>query len=559
MFTSLKRIEPFLSRKRRAQLGLFLIFSILSAIAEGVTIAAMLPFISILSGDTKFHGLDISSRIKDIISADPKVLITILFVLAVILAVSFRIIYIWISNVYCYQLGGELSTMMFSNLLNAPYETQKLTNLSEALSTLTSKSSALVSGLIQPVINIVSNVVTGSAIFAALLFIQPKVVLWTSAILICSYVLISIITKKKMQKFGKLIADSTTNNVKIIQESLNLYKYIKILQDEKYTISKYEENILEYQINCAKVQIAILLPKQLIEALAILLMTGVVFLYIYDGGNLSVSAGIFGAMALGTQRLLPLAQQIYANAMTIKAMHQNVLDSLDYLEVHRISKAKKISISVRNLEIEYESISYRFPDKKKNIFESINLNVKIGDRIAITGSTGSGKSTLTDILIGLLPPTDGKIRLNGKFLSGNELLNIANICTIVPQQIYLKNDTIRSNIILNGNNTDEDRLQAAVMAAGLAEFIESLPSGLETAVGERSAMLSGGQSQRIGIARALYLERPILILDEATNALDKVTERLVLANIVALYKNKIIFIISHDEINLDICNKIIKL
>jgi ABC-type bacteriocin/lantibiotic exporter with double-glycine peptidase domain len=540
-------------------LGLFLIFSILSAIAEGVTIAAMLPFISILSGDTKFHGLDISSRIKDIISADPKVLITILFVLAVILAVSFRIIYIWISNVYCYQLGGELSTMMFSNLLNAPYETQKLTNLSEALSTLTSKSSALVSGLIQPVINIVSNVVTGSAIFAALLFIQPKVVLWTSAILICSYVLISIITKKKMQKFGKLIADSTTNNVKIIQESLNLYKYIKILQDEKYTISKYEENILEYQINCAKVQIAILLPKQLIEALAILLMTGVVFLYIYDGGNLSVSAGIFGAMALGTQRLLPLAQQIYANAMTIKAMHQNVLDSLDYLEVHRISKAKKISISVRNLEIEYESISYRFPDKKKNIFESINLNVKIGDRIAITGSTGSGKSTLTDILIGLLPPTDGKIRLNGKFLSGNELLNIANICTIVPQQIYLKNDTIRSNIILNGNNTDEDRLQAAVMAAGLAEFIESLPSGLETAVGERSAMLSGGQSQRIGIARALYLERPILILDEATNALDKVTERLVLANIVALYKNKIIFIISHDEINLDICNKIIKL
>ena len=279
----------------------------------------------------------------------------------------------------------------------------------------------------------------------------------------------------------------------------------------------------------------------------------------------NVTAEIIGVFAVASVRFIPGASKIIGSFQQIRfgapalntILKENILKKKYYDEY--LYKRDQNSIHKFKECIELKDISFAYKNKKENIIlENLNLTINKNEIIGILGPSGSGKSTIVDILSGLLLPTSGKIFLDGKIIDHNIL--IRGLFAYVPQNVYLLNDTIKNNIIFDTTDTvNEEKLKNSVRFSQLNEFLNSLPNNLNTFVGERGSMLSGGQVQRIGIARALYHQSEIIIFDESTNALDQKSEKKVIDEIKYLKKIKTIIIISHKESNLEICDRIYEL
>jgi ABC-type bacteriocin/lantibiotic exporter with double-glycine peptidase domain len=206
-----------------------------------------------------------------------------------------------------------------------------------------------------------------------------------------------------------------------------------------------------------------------------------------------------------------------------------------------------------------DAVSFKYPKVHINILDNISLNIKSGDSIGIIGASGCGKTTLINLILGLLEPQSGKISYNGNVLMNNDLDNWRSHIAYLPQQIFLIDDTLRNNVALGVSNVDEKKLITAINQAQLGDFLANLPNGVDSFIGERGVLLSGGQRQRIALARAFYHDRDVLIMDEATSALDNDTEREVVDEIKRLKGKKTIIVIAHRITTLRFCDVIYKL
>ena len=270
-----------------------------------------------------------------------------------------------------------------------------------------------------------------------------------------------------------------------------------------------------------------------------------------------------GALGLGAQKILPLMQQSWSAISTIKGNHGSSEDTFNLIEQSiPINFEKK---NIRSLpfkkEILLENISFRYGSKLPFVIKNFNLSIKKGSRIGFIGKTGSGKSTIMDIIMGLLDPTKGLFLVDGKVVSKKNMRNWQRIISHVPQVIFLSDASIEENIAF-GIPTDEidhNRIKRVAKMAQIDELIESLPKKYKSLIGERGVRLSGGQRQRIGIARALYNNAEVIIFDEATSSLDTETEKVVMESINSLSKNLTIFIIAHRITTLKNCDVIISL
>ena len=257
-----------------------------------------------------------------------------------------------------------------------------------------------------------------------------------------------------------------------------------------------------------------------------------------------------GVIAFAAQKLLPLSQKIYYSFSYMLAHKQSVLDIIDFLDINTdtkiVSNKKKLSF---NKSIVLKNIKFEYSAKKKNIvFENVNLEIEKKSKICILGKTGSGKSTFVDLIIGLLKPDNGKVLVDGTDIE-DAIESWQKKISYVPQTTFLTDSSILENITFGTNHLDTDykKLEKAIKIAGLENMINNLPEKLQTKIGERGVMLSGGQVQRLGLARAFYKDFEILILDESTNALDFDTENLVYSNIKSEFADKTIFSITHNK------------
>jgi ATP-binding cassette subfamily B protein len=296
------------------------------------------------------------------------------------------------------------------------------------------------------------------------------------------------------------------------------------------------------------------------EALGMLLIAiGATFSVVVMDVDAGIIIATFGVLGLAAQRMLPLMQQCYSSWSIIQSNNQSLGDILDLLDQPLPTYSEeKISF---NDELKIADVSFRYGEELPYILKNVNLTIKKGSRVGLIGATGAGKSTLIDIIIGLLEPTSGKLLVDGVSIKhGNARgwqINVAH----VPQSIFLSDASISENIAFGvpSNAIDISRVRIAAELAELADFIESLPYKYQTVVGERGARLSGGQRQRIGIARALYKNASVIILDEATSALDGETEKLVMSAIEGLAGNVTLIIIAHRLSTLRACTEIVEL
>ena len=535
---------------------------IVASIAEVLTIASIIPFLSVLTKSESIKSSEFTQRIVNAVAnisdVNEAYSLTIIFLSCILISSSIRVFVLIFQIALTYTIGAELSTSIYKKTIFQPYSIHISRNTSEIISSITVRANSVIGDLIFPILTIVSSSFMAAAILASLFVIDPKIALLLLATLGFFYLTVILLTKSRLSFHSKNVNYQHTRLLQTIQEGLGSIRETLLSGTQLVSLAQFKTSEVPLKTSMAKIQIFSLTPRYIIEGGGIALI-GLIAYSMSKNGSAESALPVLGAFALASQRLLPLFQQGYSSFTAIRGGENSVDTALNLLSQPMQEVPTTGYLAQLNFQdtLDLNNICFSYPSGK-SIFNSISLRIQKGDRVGLVGETGSGKSTLVDILAGLLSPTSGKILVDGVLINEASMAAWQKNVAYVPQDIYLLDSTIRMNIALGSNARylDEDRILSSARLAKISDFIESLPERYETRAGERGVKLSGGQKQRIGIARALYRNANFLILDEATSALDIETETLVMESIKELPKDITLIIIAHRLETLKGCNKI---
>ena len=543
---------------------------IASGVAEVVSLGSVLPFLAVLSNpallwDRPFvRSLAIDFGIDN--SNELLIPTTIAFVVAALIAGSIRILNLWLNGWIAAAVGTDLSCESYKRTLYQPYEIHVRRNSSSVISNITTQISQTVVA-INAFLQLATSTVVSFGLVVGLLFIEPSLAVSALCIFGSAYIILSISVRNKLNSNGFKIKDATELQLKALQEGLGAIRDVLLDNSQQTYIDVYTPSDRLQRELIAKNGFLAAFPRFALEALG---MTSIAILsVIYVSNELTDTNYVIpmlGVLALSSQRLLPALQQIYSGWATLNALDASILGVISMLNQPIPSFFSSIKQSFQfHSRLKLSNVSYRYNSESPLVLKDINLDINFGERIGIVGTTGSGKSTLIDLIMGLLAPTSGNLFIDQKDLHNpshpDYLSSWMSCISHVPQNIYLTDRTILENIAFGVpiEKIDLNRVYDAASLALLTEFIESRPGGFYNIVGERGIQLSGGQRQRIGIARALYKQSQILIFDEATSALDESTEQAVMQAIENLSSNLTIIMIAHRLTTVQRCDRIIKL
>jgi ATP-binding cassette subfamily C protein len=420
-----------------------------------------------------------------------------------------------------------------------------------------------------PILQIATEFIMALSIIILLLSVQPIITIFILIALgMVSYFFLKG-TKKTMKKHGQKALNEREKIIKTVNEGIGGFKEVTLNNRKPWFITRFEDSML----NLSKAEIFQQTTKQsvspIIETIAIAGMLLIAFILLKQGHSLAMLSSILALFALSIRRLLPAVNNIVAqysslryNAYSVDPIYQDLVDLEKYENMNDKAEDKeknKEEYKKTTLKegIEVKNLNFKYQKEQDLILKDINLNIKQGQAIALVGSTGSGKTTLADLILGLLKPSSGKIEVDGKDIYTDISAWQENI-GYIPQFIYLSDDSIKNNIAfgLEEDEIDNNKLQKAIKASQLTEFISQLPEKENTKIGERGIRLSGGQRQRIGIARALYDNPEILVMDEATSSLDNITEKYIVQAIEQLKRDRTIIIIAHRLSTVKNCDQL---
>lgn len=524
--TDLKAIFVCLSKGRRRELGLLMLLMPATALAEALTVAAVLPFIALLSGQPVKPPLDpVLEFLAGLGIIHPLWAASVLFAACVSMTAALRLALSWVGRHFAFALGHEVSVEIQRRLLGQPYAFHLSRHSSEHLATL-DKVDLLIFDLVIQGVQAISAVLIGIFILALLIAIDPLNATFAFALIGSFYAVALAITRKRLRRHGSTINAGYEQRAKFVQESIGGIRDLILDHSQRAALDRFRA--IDAAFAHARTRTAFLAaaPRILIEAAGLIVIAMLAILIAGRSGGFATALPFLGALALGSMRLLPLMGQLYGAwaSLAVAAPILNDVSTLLRLDLDDETDTAE-PVSFRQ-SIEFDAVCFTYPGRRQPAIDGVTLAIPKGARIAITGKTGSGKSTLADLLMGLIEPTDGRILVDGMPVSAGRLAGWRRLIAHVPQQIFLADESIAANIALSfhGGKEDPDRIRAAAKRAQLHDFIQNLPDGYDTRVGERGVRISGGQRQRLALARALYKRAPILVLDEPTSALDDDTE-----------------------------------
>ncbi len=561
------RLWGYLQPRHRTQFFLLLALMVVNAVAEVISLGAVLPFLGVLTAPERLMAYPlVANNISrwGVDSAAELILpLTILFVVAVCVSAGIRMLLLWATTRYTLNAGVALSSETYRKTLYQPYLVHVARNSSGVISGLTYKINSVVFGIMMPWLVLISSGLLLVAIVATLIAIDPMVAFAAAATLGASYGVITLATRHRLRRNSERISDGQTELVKTLQDGLGGIRDVLLDGTQPVYCDLYrqvDQPLREAQCNNAFISQS---PRFVMEALGMVLIAGLAYGLSLRVGGIASALPVLGALALGAQRLLPALQQAYSAWQSIagnRASLADVIELLDQPLPEELLRPLPPPLHFSR-EIRFDAVRFRYGAQTPWVVDGLDFTVPKGARVGFVGSTGSGKSTTLDLLMGLLPPSQGRILIDDVELSTTGIRAWQQAIAHVPQSIYLADATLAENIAfgVRPEAIDLSRVQEAARQAQIADFIESGTGGYQARVGERGVRLSGGQRQRIGIARALYKRASVLVFDEATSALDNATEQSVMNTIDGLDRELTILMIAHRLTTVQHCDMIVEL
>jgi len=557
----------YLDKRHKRRSWLIFILMIIVSFAEVISIGAILPFLGVLtSPELVYQNAFMQPIIQtlELNSANQLVLpLTIGFIVAALIAGVMRITLLNAINHFERVVGTDLNIDVYRNTLYQSYSDHIDRNSSYIVSLITKKTDVVIRGIFRAALTLVSSVLILIGIVSVLIMINVEVALGALGGFGLIYWGITRYTRKRRAINSQRIANEHTKMIKVLQEGMGGIRDILINASQQFYCSLFRNSDVHLRRAIADNDFIALSPRFAIEALGMTLVAILAYYMSQSANEAEDIVPILGAIAMGAQRLLPVLQAIYSSVSNIDGSRhslQEVLDLLSQTLPNYAEQPPAIPMSFKK-EIRLNNLSFRYGENIPMVLNRINLTLTKGKSIGFIGVTGSGKSTLLDIIMGLLSPTEGVLTVDGVVLTMNNIRNWQANIAHVSQEVYLSDSTIEENIAFgqHKNNIDFNLVKQSAKRACIAELIESWPEQYKTVIGERGVRLSGGQIQRIGIARALYRQASILVFDEATSALDSKTEKLVMDSIKDLGKNITVLIIAHRVTTLKDCDQVVEL
>ena len=563
---NLINVWQILPRKNKVRVFILVLMMFVSGIAEILTLSSVYPFLAAIINPNLLFEDPIFSRILDYFNLTQVskflAIMSLAFCSAVVFSSSIRVFITWLNYKWSYELAADLVIENFKSSLYDDYLTHISRNSSEMISAISHKTSNLVSSLILPSLTLIQLSILSISILSGLIILLPRLYILIIVMLGFCYLSIAFIVRRILVKNSKVISLNQIKTIKVLQESLDGIKEIILGNYYEKFIDEFSSAERPYRRGYGANAFLLIFPRFLIEAIGILVIVSLAFLSFTSVDNPSSTLPTIGILILAIQRLLPYLQQVYQAYGAIKGNSQLNTEAIDMLvKDHRDNQA--FSEEASNIEfqesIELSQVHFKYSSEEEMTLKNISLKIRKGERIGIIGSTGSGKSTLVDFIMGLLPFREGEILIDGIPLNKSSLLSWYKKILHVPQTIFLADTSIKNNIAFGEKEEQisEDRVNDSIKSAYLMDYINTLPKGIETEVGERGFQLSGGQRQRIGIARSLYKGGEVLVLDEATNSLDMETEKNIVKTINSLDKEITLIIIAHNLDTIEGCNRLI--
>ncbi len=563
----LKKILFLLSPQERKKAVLLLLMILIMALIDVIGVASILPFMSVLVNpsliETNFILIKLFEFFKGFGIENDQQFLFVLGILVFIILVSsiiFKAITTYFQVRFKEMLQYNMGKRLVEKYLHQPYEWFLNNHTAELGKTILSEISNVNSQGIRPLIELIARSIVSIFLIILLFLTDPKLTFMIGFLIGGIYYLIFFFSKKYLNTIGEENLKKNHLLYKTVIDAFGASKEVKVGGLEKNFIKNFSEPSKIFALNKSFVGLLSQLPRFILEATA---FGGIILIILYkmsETGTFINTIPIISLYVFAGYRLMPAAQLIYASSTQIAFASPSIEKVYnDMKNLNPINFHQDKGVLSLNKEISLKNISYSYPKAVRTALKNINLNIPIKNTIGLVGATGSGKTTIVDIILGLLEAQKGTLEIDGIIINKQNSQSWQRSIGYVPQHIYLSDDTVASNIAFGQepNDINEEEIQKASKIANLHDFVmNDLPNQYQTIIGERGVRLSGGQRQRIGIARALYFNPQVLIFDEATSALDNLTEKYVMDAVNNLSKNKTIIMIAHRLSTVKKCDKI---
>lgn len=559
-----------ISERRKDQIKLLILLMLLNGICEIISIGSVVPFLSVLVNSKDLWQKPFIKELSSYIGIDDHtgllLPVTIIFIFSIFLSAYIKLLNIWATERLSASIGSDFSSSAFERTLYQPYSVHISRNSSDLIASVSVQIKTCLA-ILKSVLNMISALVVLLSITFVLIIVDWRVAFLIFSVFGALYALIRLFAKTRLDINGKKIDELTKNQVRYLTEGIGAIRDVLLSGNQINYVRIYRKKDFRLWQLSAQNNLISISPRYILEAFGLLILASISYGLVQLNNQTSEILPVLGAIALGAQRLLPTSQIIYSS-WAVFVGNKAALSSVLKLLNQPIPKEIKVKNSYKSnfqKEIVFENVSFKYGSSRKEVLKNISFKIKKGERIGIIGKTGSGKSTLIDILIGLLYPSKGAVFVDNKKLdytnNYQEIINWRTNIAHVPQSIYLSDSSIAQNIGF-GIPKDEinyDLVKDAAQKAQIDDFINQLPKGYLTYVGERGVKLSGGQRQRIAVARALYRNAKLLVFDEATSSLDNSTEKAIMNSIENLTPDLTVILVAHRLSTVRNCDRIFEM
>lgn len=553
-----KLLYRILSPKRRRHLAMTLCLMVVAAAAELATVGASLAFLSLLMSTGPESATGFAASLLSAFDLPDMQSAAMLLVGALVAAAAMRLWLLHRSQRFVTAVAHDLAGAIFEGALRQPWIHHVNRNQSLVFSGM-EKVNAVTAGVLQPGMQALVSGLVALAITALLFAIQPWAAAAGAGFVAGTYVVVAALVGSRLEANSATLASTSTARTRKLREALGSMRDILLGGYQPFFGAGFREADARFRRALAANAVISQAPRHIVEAAAAAAFVGMAVLMSRHPGDTADSIPVLGAMAIGAYRLLPLAQQVYAGWSSSSGNLQALEDVTALLDSTQDAPAESTGELAFTKALELRGVSFSY-GRDDFAVRDLTLSIAAGRRVGIVGPTGEGKSTLVDLIMGLLEPASGEICIDGRRLDSRTRHAWQAQLAHVPQSIYLLDDSIAGNIAFATAPGQRDLAKVAqcAEAACLTELIEELPEGLQTRIGDQGIRLSGGQRQRIAIARALYREPSVLVLDEATSALDERTERAVLRSMVLYRPGMTIIMVAHRTASLNECDTVLE-